>query len=96
MRPVRTFTFFGKRWAHRLVARLGKQGKGDDGDIAEPTDAEKAIRVRMGLSEFDEMETYIHEFIHACCWWLDEGFVTQMAHEIARALWRLGFRRVKD
>lgn len=38
------------------------------------------------------LETLIHESLHACNWKASEENVTQTAHDIARFLWRLGYR----
>ena len=39
------------------------------------------------------LDTAIHEGIHACLPDLDEPAVTQTATDIARLLWRLGYRK---
>jgi hypothetical protein len=38
------------------------------------------------------LETCIHEGLHACNYSTKEELVTQSAHDIARLLWRLGYR----
>ena len=38
------------------------------------------------------METCIHEALHACNWKASEESVTQTAYDLARFLWRLGYR----
>jgi hypothetical protein len=91
---VQYITLLGKRYRLRWVPRLGRKGKGDDGDCNAPTDKDKAIRIRMDVKGQDELETYVHEMEHACAWWLDEEFVRQKSHDIAKVLWRLGYRRV--
>lgn len=93
MKKISTLTLNRKRWRLRYVPRLGKAGKGDDGSCDAPTDCRKEIKIRCGLSPQDEFETLIHEMLHACTWPLDESHVTQTAHDIARALWRIGYRK---
>jgi hypothetical protein len=39
------------------------------------------------------LNTLIHESIHACDWDAPEKKVQQMATDIARFLWRVGYRR---
>ena len=41
------------------------------------------------------LETWIHESLHACDWNKCEIMVEQTAKDIARLLWRLGYREVK-
>lgn len=38
------------------------------------------------------LETAIHESLHCCSFAKSEELVTQSAHDIARFLWRLGWR----
>ncbi len=40
-----------------------------------------------------ELETLIHECLHASDWSKSEEKVTRIARETARLLWRLGYRR---
>lgn len=44
----------------------------------------------------DELETYIHEMLHAADWWKDEYWIENVAHDIARVLTRLGYRKCED
>jgi len=39
------------------------------------------------------LETYIHEMLHGCFWDMDEEAIYESSRDIARALWRLGYRR---
>ena len=50
--------------------------------------------VERDLSKRVGLETVIHEALHACNWPAKEGEVTVTAHDIARFLWRLGYRKV--
>jgi hypothetical protein len=93
MKPVRSFTFLGKRWKYR---RAAPKKADDHGKCEGPHIKDKVIVIFNGQTEFAEFETFIHEFLHACCWWLDEEYVHDIAHDIAKALWRLGFRRIKE
>lgn len=56
----------------------------------------KRIRIRHKHgSDLDELDTTIHECLHASAWWLDEEYVSQFAEDIARILWRLGWRKTE-
>ena len=43
----------------------------------------------------DELETFIHEGLHAENWAATEKVVERVGREIADFLWRLGYRRTK-
>ena len=43
----------------------------------------------------DELETLIHESLHAENWAASEEVVMRVGKEISDFLWRLGFRRAK-
>lgn len=81
-------TFRGKRYRIRRVPRLAA-----DGDIDDPYTQNKVLRIQMGLSALRELEVALHESFHACFWLLDETVITQSSEDIARFLWRLGYRR---
>lgn len=66
-----------------------------DGCCDPPNSKNKSIFIDKGLSGFKELETNLHEFTHACVWDLKEECVSESAHDIARALWRLGYRKTK-
>lgn len=42
------------------------------------------------------LNTLIHESIHACDWNASETKVQQMATDISRFLWRLGYRQTEN
>lgn len=89
-------TIRGKRFTMRWVTRL-TDGKGNErrGDCDPPHETSKTIRIRKGLDEHEEFDTYIHELLHAGLWDLDEDVVERLATDIARTLWRLGYRKEK-
>ena len=47
------------------------------------------------MKGFDELETWIHESIHASYPSKKETEVRQAGYDIARLLWRLGYRKNK-
>lgn len=59
------------------------------------TDDHYWIIVGRDLSKRVGLETAIHEALHACRWTAQEKTVTITAKDIARFLWRLGYRREK-
>lgn len=82
-------TVNGKRWLVRFVPRLANCGDCD------PPDAKgKTIRIQAGMQPQLELDTVIHELMHAGNWSLSEEHVNQVATDIAAALWKLGYRKV--
>ena len=85
-------TLGGKIWELRFVPYLGPNKRGD---CDPPTTKGKAIRICTGQTDQEEMDTIIHECIHAEGWHIDEVFIERAATDIARVLLRLGYRRNK-
>ena len=42
------------------------------------------------------LETWVHEALHGCDWNKCEIMVEQTARDVARLLWRLGYRRIEE
>lgn len=82
MTPVKTHTFDGRKY-HIIV---------DDLDGNCDTDTKLWLIIERDLRERVGLETVIHESLHACAWSASEKKVSQTAKDIARFLWRLGFR----
>ena len=76
-----------KRWRLRFAPNLANRG-----DCPGPAAKHKEIRVLSGLRGEERLEVLIHEMLHAAGWHIDEAFVEQFARDVARALWRLGYR----
>jgi hypothetical protein len=69
---------------------------GDCFGVCDAPDAEgKRIRIRKGIRGKQELDTLIHEMLHAAFWDMDEEAINDTAHDIAAVLWRLGYRRNK-
>jgi hypothetical protein len=69
--------------------------QGAKGMCDAPTAAGKRIRILERLKGQDRLETIIHELLHACYWDMDEEAIHHPAADIARVLWRLGYRAEK-
>ena len=82
---MKTHTFCGRKY-HVCLDRL-------DGWADQQDDDKKWLLVNRDLGTKAGMETAIHEALHACDWKARENEVTLTARDIARFLWRLGFRR---
>lgn len=85
MQKVKTATFNGRLY-HLIFEDL--DGNAD-------TDDKYWLIVERDLNKRIGLETVIHESLHACSWKSTEQKVEKTAKDIARFLWRLGFRKVK-
>jgi len=52
-----------------------------------------ALRVSIDINTRKGLETLLHECLHAEVWAKTEEVVDRASYDIARLLWRLGFRR---
>lgn len=62
-------------------------------DHPEVSDKELLFRTTLGEDPKNELETYIHECLHACHFDHSEDCVHEAARDISKFLWRLGYRR---
>jgi hypothetical protein len=66
------------------------------GQCDTPTAKNPKIRIAEGMSEVDTLDTEIHEMLHALSYRvLAEEWVNSSATDLARALHKLGYRKVK-
>lgn len=66
------------------------------GECDAPTTNGKKIRIKSEIKGELLLDTLIHEQLHAAAWDMSEEWVNDTATDIARNLWRLGYRRVSD
>lgn len=81
----------GRFW--RLLFTSEGLDADSDGDCDKPNAYRKTIRIHPDLKPEREFDVLIHEMLHACSWDLSEEAVEETASDIARALWRLGYRK---
>lgn len=77
----------GKRWKLRFTTLHINHGECDS-----PCLPGKEIRIDRRLKGQHKLDILIHEMLHATDWRADEEHIAQSASDIARALWRLGYR----
>lgn len=53
---------------------------------------EREMHILRDLNTLAGLESVLHESLHACQWPASEERTEQTAHDIARFLWRLGWR----
>lgn len=92
-KKIKSHTFRGKRW--KIVWRKPpRTTKGDsDADCERPDSTDKTIRINSKAAGLRELELELHEAAHASFWDWDEEAVEEAARDIAKFLWRIGWRR---
>ena len=82
-------TLRGRKWKV-VFTRLPR---GTDGECDDPRERGKEIRISTRLSEQDALETIVHEVLHAADFDKKEEWADDVGRNLARLLWRLGYRR---
>lgn len=83
-------SLMGKRW--ELVFRRIPDREEAHGYCEPPDRKRKRLVVDSRLEGEKRLEIVVHELLHAVFWYLDEDVVDQMAKDIAKVLWDLGYR----
>lgn len=86
-------TILGRRYEFVWCRR--KDIKRSHGECDHPTTPRKQIRIATDQSEFDVLDTILHEAAHAADFTKNEEWVLQFGTDVARLLWRLGYRRIE-
>lgn len=89
-KPVKHHIFRGKRY--RISFQNAVKGR-VLGLCDAPDGKGKTIRIKKDLDEINELETIVHESLHACFWDIDEEAIHESARDIAYLLSRLGYRK---
>ena len=63
------------------------------GECDSPDTNGKEIRIATDIKNQEELEVIIHELLHAADWSKDEDWVEVIADDIARTLWKLGWKK---
>jgi hypothetical protein len=63
------------------------------GECDSPDTRGKEIRISTDLGNQEELEVTIHEMLHAADWSKEEEWVEVIADDIARILWKLGWKK---
>ena len=86
----------GAPWSIRYPAKLPKADRDAFGTCQRRSVTDGTlgglIRVRGGIQGRKRLEVELHESLHACLWDLDEEAIRETAEDIARFLWRAGYR----
>lgn len=82
-----------RHWKLEFTSRIDPNY---DGFCDPPDTPNKRIWIKKNLRPSREIQTLLHEMLHACDWDLCEEAVTEIADDIGRVLYKLGYRRIKD
>lgn len=91
MTAVRIFSVCGKRYRIRYVAK--DKRRPNLGSCDNPNRIHKEIVIERGQTSEGELDTLLHELLHAGSWILSEDHVDRWARDVARVLTRLGYSR---
>jgi len=83
MSEIKTHTFCGKKYNITI---------GEFDGLCDTFSKEREMIIMADLKTRNGLETCIHEALHACDWNKEEILVAQTGKDIARFLWRLGYR----
>lgn len=72
-----------------------KKLKKCDGFCSHPDYPNRTITVDNTLKDPRLLEVIIHECLHGLLWVLDEETVENGSTDIAKVLWKLGYRKIK-
>lgn len=83
----------GKKVWRVCLCAAGDMPRGLFGDCDNVTERNPIIRIRAGQSPFMELDTFVHEALHATCPEFDEDTVASRATCIAKILSTFGYAR---
>jgi len=93
---VKYITLRKKRYKIVLCSRLGSDNNPIHGECSDPNMPNPMIRYYVGLKNTRRLDVLIHEMLHGCFWDISEEAIQFPATDIARVLWRMGYRTSGD
>jgi hypothetical protein len=91
LRAIRAHRFRNNRYKVEVKKLKDRRGQCDD-----PTTQGKSIVIDPNQSGENLLATLLDESIHACMFDIDNEVVDVISDDIARFLWRAGYRLVED
>lgn len=85
-----------RRYRVLLATKLGAADEPLDGDCSNPTFPDRMIRYYVGLKGERRLDVLIHEMLHACFWDVREEGIGEASTDVARVLWKVGYRNEDD
>ena len=80
----------GKRYKIIKTLNLPRESWGI---CTDPSFTKREIKIHKKLKGAKEFEILIHEMLHACFWDIDENVIKEAGKDIAKALWKMGYRK---
>ena len=80
----------GNKYWSLIFTELDEETRGE---CDSPDTQGKEIKIATDLKNQEELEVIIHELLHAADWSKDEEWVEVIAYDIARTLWKLGWKK---
>lgn len=80
---------------YTVSRRRAPKWEGYDGQTTDPKGPSPLLWVKPALKGKEELETILHEALHACYWDLDEEAVGETAQDVAALLWQMGYRKTR-
>lgn len=97
MPNVKSHIFRGRRYNLKKISSSRLKAYNDNkrciGLCDDPQSKNKTIYIDKELDDLNELDTYIHEALHCGFWDLEENAVQEFATDLAKFLWRLGYRK---
>jgi hypothetical protein len=91
LQAIKTHRFRNNRYKVEVKRLRDRRGQCDA-----PTTQGKSILINPGQSGEKLLATLLDEAIHACLFEIDNDVVDEISDDIARFLWRAGYRLVED
>lgn len=91
MSEVKTASFRGKTYQIQFTDKI--YGYCENEEVQKKDEGWRAITISLDQTEKQTLDTIIHEAQHASFPGMSEEDVTQSSQDIARLLWRLGYRK---
>jgi hypothetical protein len=86
---MKSVTIRNRRWT------LGRcRGRGERGGCEGPHVPGRILDIPIHGRRLEDLNTIIHEALHAALWDLDEDSVKETADGVAWLLWRCGWRKI--
>ena len=92
-KQVKSHIFRGKRWNIKVRR---KPAKTSHATIDPPQTKSKTIYIDPNMTGLVRLRSLLHEAWHGCDWDMAEEAVEQSAEDVARFLWRLGYRSIHE
>jgi len=95
-RNIKQIVLRGKRYRINLASTLGPESDPVYGRCSSPNDPGRIIQYDVSLTGQRRLDVFIHEMLHACFWDISEEGIQFASIDIAKSLWRFGYRMELD